>query len=130
MGSTRRRPVTIATTPATTARDLRRAVRAADPAKTPGLAQLRDAGWQLTQLTGELTDLVTLLAEHTGHHTQRPEQVRQADSAPDTAHLASACRELATLRRALDTAHSAAHDYYTEISQLNPAVPGSLRSSP
>ncbi|MEV6904822.1 hypothetical protein [Amycolatopsis sp. NPDC051372] len=130
MGTTQRRPVTIAIALATTARDLRRAVRAADPAKTPGLAQLCDAGWQLTQLTGELTDLVTLLAEHTGHHTQRPEQLRRVDGAPGTAHLASACRELATLRRALDTAHIAARDYYTKISQLNPAAPGSLRSSP
>ncbi|MEU4674052.1 hypothetical protein AB0F91_40355 [Amycolatopsis sp. NPDC023774] len=130
MANTRRRPVSIAATLATTARDLRRAVRAADPAKTPGLVQLRDAGWQLTQLTGELTDLVTLLAEHAGHHTRRPEQLRQADGAAGTAHLASACRELATLRRALDSAHTAARGYYTEISQLNPAVPGSLRSSP
>ncbi|MEV4604724.1 hypothetical protein AB0K15_46160 [Amycolatopsis sp. NPDC049253] len=130
MATIRHRPVTIATTLATTARDLRRAVRAADPATTSSLAQLRNAGWQLAQLTGELTDLVTLLAEHTAHHTQRPEQLRRVDGAPGTAHLASACRELTTLRRALDTAHIAARDYYTEISQLNPAAPGSLRSSP
>ncbi|MGW4490190.1 hypothetical protein ACWEOE_41070 [Amycolatopsis sp. NPDC004368] len=128
MGTTGRRSATIATTLATTARDLRRAVRAADPTRTPGLAQLRDVGWQLIQLTGELTDLVTLVAEHTGHHTQRPEQLRQVDGAAGTAHLASACRELATLRQALDTAHIAARDYYTEISHVNPTGP--LRSSP
>ncbi|MFI5614079.1 hypothetical protein [Amycolatopsis sp. NPDC051903] len=130
MGTTRDRSPTIATTLAATARGLRRAVRAADPAQPPGLTQLRDAGWQLTQLTGELTDLVALLAEHTGRHTLRPEQFRRLDGAPATAHLASACRELATLRHALDTAHTAARDYYTEISQLTTAAPGPLRPSP
>ncbi|MEW2505932.1 hypothetical protein AB0878_36265 [Amycolatopsis sp. NPDC047767] len=130
MSTTGRQPATITTTLATTARDLRRAVRAADLAQTPGPGQLRDAGWQLTQLTGELTDLVTLLTEYTGHHIQRPEQLRQVDGAPATAPLASACRELATLRHALDTAHTAARAYYTELSQLTTAAPGPPRPAP
>lgn len=122
MRSTRRGTATtarIATTLATTARDIRRAVRATAPVQAPELAQLRDTGWQLTQLTGELTDLVTLLAEHTGHHTEHVEQVRHTDGEPATEHLARACRDLSTLQHALDTAHTAARDYYTPISQLN-----------
>ncbi|MEV4605055.1 hypothetical protein AB0K15_47910 [Amycolatopsis sp. NPDC049253] len=130
MGTTRRRPATIATTLAATARDLRLVVRAADAGQPPGLPQLRDVGWQLTQLTGELTDLVALLADHTGHHTRRPEHLRQVEGAPATAHLAAACRELATLRRTLDTAHTAARDYYTELSRLTTAAPGPLRPAP
>jgi hypothetical protein len=120
MGSTRRGPATIATTLATTARDIRRAIRTTDLAKAPGLAQLRDTGWQLTQITGELTDLVALLAEHTGHHTKHAEQVRHADGRPATEHLARARREGATLRHALDTAHTAARDSYSATSQLSP----------
>ena len=131
MGSTRRGPAAIATTLATTARDIRRAIRTTDLAQAPGLAQLRDTGWQLTQLTGELADLVALLAEHTGHHTQHAEQVRQADGKPATEHLARACRELATLRHALDTGHTAARDYYSAISQLSPThAPDPPRRSP
>jgi hypothetical protein len=69
MRSDRRRPATVAAALATMTRDVRRAVRAADPDRAPGLVPLRDTGWQLIQPTGELTDLVAVLAEHTGHHT-------------------------------------------------------------
>ncbi|MFI5615672.1 hypothetical protein [Amycolatopsis sp. NPDC051903] len=124
---TRRQLATIATTPATTARELRRAVRASDPVEAAGLAQLRDTGWQLTQLTGELTDLVTLLAEHTGH----PHRIIHASGGTSaTESSAHACRELAALRRALDLAHTATRDYYTAISHLSPAGPGPLQPSP
>jgi hypothetical protein len=129
MSSTRRRPATIAATLATMTRDLRRAVRAADPARAPGLVPLRDTGWQLTQLTGELTDLVAVLAEHTGHHIEHTGQAHQADGRPAINELARACQNLAALRRALDAAHTAARDYYTAISHLTP-TPGPPRSSP
>lgn len=128
--STHRRPATIAATLATMTRGVRRAVRAADPARAPGLTSLRDTGWQLTQLTGELTDLVALLAEHTGHHIEHAERVRQADGQPATDQLPRACRELAALRRALDTAHIAARDYYSAISNLTSTPhPGPARPS-
>jgi hypothetical protein len=128
MSNTRRRAATITATLATAAREIRAAVRAADPAQAPGLERLRDTGWQLTQLTGELTDMIALLAEHTAHHTER---VRQADGDPATEHLARACRELATLRRGLDTAHTAVRNYYTAISQLSPVhAPDLPRRSP
>ncbi|QRP42818.1 hypothetical protein [Amycolatopsis sp. FDAARGOS 1241] len=128
---TSRQPATIATALATTARTLRRAVHATDPAVPPGPDQLRETGWQLIQLTGELTDLVTVLAEHTGQHTQHPHRIiRAGGDTPATASLARACRELATLRQALDTAHTAARDYYTAISHLSPAGPEPLRPSP
>jgi hypothetical protein len=131
MRGTRQEPDTIATTLAATAPDIRRAVRVVDPHQVTGLAQLRDTGWQLTQLTGELADLITLLAEHTGHHTEHAEQVRHADGEPAIEHLARACRELATLRHALDTAHTAARDYYTAISHLGPTrSPDPPRRSP
>jgi hypothetical protein len=128
MSNTRRRPATIAATLATMTRDVRRAVRAADPVRVPGLVPLRDTGWQLTLLTGELTDLVALLAEHTGHHIEHAEHIRQADGRPVTNELPRACRDLATLRRALDTAHTAARDYYTTISHLA-HTPGPPRPS-
>ncbi len=83
------------------ARGLRLAVRAADPAQPPGLAQLGDEGWQLTQLTGELSDLAALLAEHTAVYTERPEQIQQTDGTPATENLARACRELVMLRQRL-----------------------------
>lgn len=111
--STRR----IATTLATAAREIRSAVRGADPDQAPSLAQLRDTGWQLIQLTGELTDLVALVAEHTARHAG---EVRHVDSGPGAPHLARASRELATLRHAFGTAHAAARDYYTATSQLAP----------
>ncbi|GLY66623.1 hypothetical protein Atai01_32420 [Amycolatopsis taiwanensis] len=94
------------------------------------MAQLRDTGWQLTRLTGELTDLVALLAEHTGHHIQHPQGIICPADGATTEHLARACRELAALRHALDTAHTASRDYYTAISLLSPAGPDSLRPSP
>jgi nucleotide-binding universal stress UspA family protein len=119
MSGTRRRPATIAATLAGTTRDVRRAVHATDPARPPGLVPLRDAGWQLTQLTGELADLVALLAEHTGHHIEHAKHVRQVSGEPAAEQLARACRDLAALRRALDTAHTAARDYYTTISHLS-----------
>lgn len=118
MNSTRRRPATIASALATATRDVRRAVHTADPARAPGLVPLRDTGWQLTQLTGELSDLVTLLAEHTGHHIEHAEQRIADDGRPGRDHAARACRELAALRRALDTAHTTAGDYYSAISHL------------
>lgn len=118
MSSARRRPATLAATLATTTDHVRRAVRADDPARAPGLVPLRDTGWQLTRLTAELTDLAALLAEQTGHHTEHAERIRQADGEPATDQLARACRELAALRRALDAAHTAARDYYTAISRL------------
>jgi hypothetical protein len=121
MTSTRRRPATIASTLATATRDIRRAVHSGDPARAPGLAPLRDAGWQLTQLTSELSDLVTLLAEYTGHHTEHADQARRADGEPAADQLARACRDLAALRRALDNAHTAARGYYTAVSHLAPA---------
>ncbi|HJP75739.1 MAG TPA: hypothetical protein VJ914_15830 [Pseudonocardiaceae bacterium] len=120
MSSARRRPATIAATLAAITRDLRRTIRAADPSRPPGLVPLRDTGWQLTQLTGELTDLAALLAEHTGQHSERAAQLRRADGESATDRLACACRELAALRRALDAAHTAARDYYTAISHLAP----------
>ena len=125
MSSARRRPATIAATLANMTRDVRRAVRAADPARAPGLVPLRDTGWQLTQLTGELTDLVALLAEYTSHHA---EQVHQADGQSATNQLPRACRDLAALRRALDAAHTAARDYYTATSHSPTSHPP--RSSP
>ncbi|WP_436499703.1 hypothetical protein [Actinokineospora sp. HUAS TT18] len=128
MSHTRRGPATTATTLATTVRDIRRTVRAADPAQAPSLAQLRETGWQLTQLTAELTDLIALLADHTGHHTTHPDQLRQADGEPATAHLARACRELGTLRHTFDAAHTAARAYYTEISQVSPTHTPTPRS--
>jgi hypothetical protein len=115
MSSARRRPATIAATLATMTRDLRRAIRAAEPSRAPDLVPLRDTGWQLTQLTGELTDLVTVLAEHTGHHIEQ-EHAHQAGAWPVTDQLPRACRDLAALRRALDAAHTAARGYYTAIS--------------
>lgn len=122
MNSTRRRPATIASTLATATRDVRRAVHTADPTRAPGLVPLRDTGWQLTQLTGELSDLVTLLAERTGHHgdyySEHAEQLIADDGQPGSDHAARACRDLAALRRALDTAHTAARDYYSAISHL------------
>lgn len=129
MSNARRRPSTIAATLATMTRDLRRAVRAADPARAPGLVPLRDSGWQLTQLTGELTDLVALLAEYTGHHTEHADHLHPADGQPGTDQLPRACRDLAALRRALDTAHTAARDYYTAISHVT-HTPAPPRSSP
>lgn len=129
MSSSRRRPATIAATLAAITRDLRRAVRAADSSRPPGLVPLRDAGWQLTQLTGELTDLVTVLAEYTGHHSERAGQVRQADGESAAGQLACACRDLAALRRTLDAAHTAARDYYTAISQLAPTQAPDASSS-
>ncbi|MBB5157295.1 hypothetical protein [Saccharopolyspora phatthalungensis] len=121
MTSTRRRPATIASALATATRDIRRAVHAADPACAPDLVTLRDAGWQLTQLPSVLSDLVTLVAEHTGHHTEHADQVRRVDGEPAADQLARACRDLAALRRALDTAHTAARGYYTAVSHLAPA---------
>lgn len=123
MRSTRRGPAKTATALAIAARDIRRAVRAtASAASAPAteLAQLRATGWQLTQLTGELTDLIALLAERTGHHTRHAEQVRHVDGEPAVEHLARACRDLAAVRQALDTAHTSARDYYTALSQLSP----------
>lgn len=113
----------MATTLSAAVRGIRRVVRAADPAQPATLALLRDTGWQLTQLTGELTDLAALLAEHTSRHLEHAEQVRHADGEPGIPHLTRACRDLASLRQALDTAHTAAREYYTEISQLSPATP-------
>jgi hypothetical protein len=72
--------------------DIWHAVATADPDRTSGLARLRGTGWQLTHLTGE----------------------------PAIEHLARACRELATLRHALDTAHTTARDDHTAISHLGP----------
>lgn len=113
------------------ARDIRRALRAADPARPPGLPQLRETGWQLIQLTGELTDLIALLAEHTGHHMPDAEQRHHTGGEPATDQLARACRELSALRHALDTAHTAARDYYTTISRLRPTTaPDPPRRSP
>lgn len=129
MSSARRRRATIAATLATMARDVRRAVRAADPARAPGLVPLRDTGWQLTQLTGELTDLVALLAEHTAYHAEDAEHVHQVDGRLAVDQLPRACRDLAALRRALDAAHTAARDYYTAISHLT-HTPDPPRSSP
>jgi hypothetical protein len=106
------------------ARDVRRAVRAADPARVPGLVSLRDTGWQLVQLTGELTDMVALLAEHTAHHAEDAEHVHLVDG-----QLPRACRDLAALRRALDASHTAARDYYTAMSHVTHA-PDPPRSSP
>ncbi|QRP44741.1 J domain-containing protein [Amycolatopsis sp. FDAARGOS 1241] len=106
MGTTRRRPATIATTMAATARELRLTIRAADPAQPPGVAQLREAGRQPA-------DLVALPAEHPGHRTQRPGRLRRLDDAPATPPLG--CRELATPRHVLNSAHRAARDYCTEI---------------
>ncbi|WP_433505880.1 hypothetical protein ACQP04_04915 [Pseudonocardia halophobica] len=127
MGSSRRGPAAIAATLSAAVRGIRRVVRAADPARPATLALLRDSGWQLTQLTGELTDLAALLAEHTGRHLEHAEQVRHADGEPGTPHLARACRDLAGLRQALDNAHTAACEYYTEISQLSAAPPPGSR---
>lgn len=121
MSSARGRPATIASTLATATRDVRRVVHAGDPACAPGLVPLRDTGWQLTQLTGELSDLVALVAEHTGHYTEHAEQVRHTDGEPAIDQVARACRDLAALRRALDTAHTAARDYYSAISSLTSA---------
>lgn len=67
MRNTRRTSPTVATTLAAAARDMRGAIRAVDPAQAADLAQLRDTGWQLTQLTGELTDLIALLVDRRTH---------------------------------------------------------------
>ncbi|KAA9157743.1 hypothetical protein FPZ12_024170 [Amycolatopsis acidicola] len=88
------RPVTLAATLATTVR----ALRGINPAASPSLGKLRDSGWQLVQLTGGLTDLVTMLAEHTGHHLRHPSQVHRTDGTPDTAALARGCRDHRALR--------------------------------
>ncbi|HVV08407.1 hypothetical protein [Amycolatopsis sp.] len=103
---------------AAAAREVRRTLRGA---RTPGVAELRDTGWEVTQLIGELTDLAALPAEHTAHHSADPGRLRLPDGAPGTAGLAHACRELAALRRALRTAHAAAREYYTALSHLGPA---------
>ncbi|PXY23106.1 hypothetical protein DI005_22855 [Prauserella sp. PE36] len=112
---------TIATTLAGTSRAIHRAIRATDPARAASLTQLRDTGWELTQLTAELTDLVALLADYTGRHTDQPERVRRADGGPAGEDLAHASRHLTSLRRSLDIAHTEARDYYTALSHLNPA---------
>ena len=118
MPNTHRRAATIPATLATMTRDLRRAIRAADPARAPGLVPLRDTGWQLVQLTGELTDLVALLADHTARHTEHAEHLSKANGQPGVNELASACHDLSALRRALDAGHAAARDYYAAISNI------------
>jgi hypothetical protein len=84
--------------------------------KTPSLDQLREDGWHLIHLTGALA---ALLAEHTGTHTTHPDRLREVDGNDvPAAHLGRACRHLAELRRAADTAQAAARDYYTTLSHL------------
>ncbi|MFR9804462.1 hypothetical protein ACL02T_19570 [Pseudonocardia sp. RS010] len=121
--SSSRGPATIATALSAAVRHIRRVVRAADPARPASLALLRNTGWQLIQLTGELTDLAALLAEHTSGHLAHAEQVYQADGQPGIPPLTRASRDLADLRQALDAASTAARDFYSAISQLSPAEP-------
>lgn len=105
------------------ARAIRREIRAADLARRPELPRLRETGWQLTQLVADLAELTALLAEHTGDHLQHAQEFRLADGTAAVSELASACRDLAALRRAFDNAHVAARDYYAKLSHLNPVCP-------
>ncbi|SFW78099.1 hypothetical protein [Amycolatopsis australiensis] len=121
--SRHRAPAAIDATLAAAARDIHAAVRRAGPDDPPGLARLRETGWQLIQLTGGLSDLTALVAEHTSRHAEHPGRLRQVEAGPAGPQLARAVRELARLRQALDAANAAARDFYTATSHLAPAGP-------
>ncbi|MBC6445695.1 hypothetical protein [Actinokineospora xionganensis] len=79
--------------------------------------ELRESGWQLTRLTGGLTDIAALLATELAHH-DRHRLLRGHDGADPGPALATASRELTELRQALAAAERAARGYYTALSGL------------
>ena len=115
--TTRRAPAALDRTLATATRTIDAAIRTAELDDPPSVAQLRATGWELARLTGELPELAALLADHIGRHTERLD-TRGIDGGPAGPYLACASRELATLRRALHDAHTAARGFYTETSLL------------
>jgi hypothetical protein len=105
------------------------ALRHTAPADTSSLEHLREAGWQLVHLAGNLTDLTALLADHLGHHAANPDRFRDSDGGPAAPQLARASRDLAALRQALDTAQTEARGYHTALSHLTADPPQPDRPS-
>ncbi|MCO1574588.1 hypothetical protein M8C13_02300 [Crossiella sp. SN42] len=89
-----------------------------DPHRAPGPATACAETWQLIHLLGALGELATALAPQVGAYPRR-HLLHAHDGADPTRHLAHACRDLTTLRRALDEARHAAQNVYTALSHLN-----------
>lgn len=103
---------------ASAVRDVARATHLLHPtAARTNHDELRDVGWQLTQLTGGLTDLVAELASSLGeHHRQR--LLRDEYGGDPARQVARASRGLCELRQALEASQSAARDYFAALSHL------------
>ncbi|MDV6011800.1 hypothetical protein [Haloechinothrix sp. LS1_15] len=101
--------------------DVRRAVQQAEVTEVPTQVELREAGWHLIHLCGDLAELLPILAEQTSNYSEHAvlREVSGEDTGPT---LARAYRELATARRALEQAEAAAREYYTAISRLAAVV--------
>lgn len=88
--------------------------------------QLRDTGWQLTQLTGGLVDLSAELALALAEdHRQR--LLRDELGGDPSEQVARASRALTELRQAVDAAHDAAREYFAAVSHLVVEVDPSAR---
>jgi len=97
------------------ARDVQRAAWIACPAEPLDVAQLRDVGWQLIQLTAGLADVSAALAGHHSAHRDRLWEVDGGNPGPD---LRRAGRALTALRQAASAAHAAARDYHAAVNHL------------
>lgn len=79
--------------------------------------QLRETGWQLVQVTGELAETVATLALRLDEHS-RSRLLRTHDGDDPRADLARAARQLTALRQALEHADAAGRDYHACLSRL------------
>lgn len=122
MNGSRPQPPAAASPLATALDDARRGVaqaarRPPDSQQVRGPATACAETWQLIHLLGSLGDLATTLAPEIGAYPRH--YLLHADDGVDPArHLAHACRDLATLRRALGDAENAARDVYAALSHL------------
>ncbi|MBA0125183.1 hypothetical protein H0B56_06480 [Haloechinothrix sp. YIM 98757] len=111
----------ISTSLDTAASEIRNAIQHVEIEEVPTQVELRDAGWHLTHLSGDLAELAAILGEQASRYGERNvlSEVSGEDPGPT---VARAYRELATARKALEQAEAAAREYYTAISRVYPAV--------